>query len=158
MLLILVSVALKKWCLFWRSVYINVYNELYRRWGDKTSYLKYVKCSGEPKKHGGFNTITNGTAFYMYLPCHSGSIFQIEICNLDRTKSSFLATSLYKKVIFTKNWVTRSCRSDDMHISTNKNKYLHSDMIPYLLPVLLKANRVGSTGKQTHLEIDLLQI
>ena len=31
--------------------------------------------------------------------------FQIEICNLDRTKkkkSSFLATSLYKKVIFTK--------------------------------------------------------
>ena len=29
--------------------------------------------------------------------------FQIEICNLDRTKSSFLATSLYKKVIFTKN-------------------------------------------------------
>ena len=41
--------------------------------------------------------------------------FQIEICNLDRTKSSFLATSLYKKVIFTKNWVTRSCRpSDDM--------------------------------------------
>ena len=25
--------------------------------------------------------------------------FQIEICNLDRTKSSFLATSLYKKVI-----------------------------------------------------------
>ena len=45
----------------------------YRRWGDKTSYLKNVKCSGEPKKHGGFNTITNGTAFY--LPCHSGSIF-----------------------------------------------------------------------------------
>ena len=30
--------------------------------------------------------------------------FQIEICNLDRTKSSFLATSLYKKVIFSKNW------------------------------------------------------
>ena len=28
--------------------------------------------------------------------------FQIEICNLDRTKSSFLATSLYKKVIITK--------------------------------------------------------
>ena len=42
--------------------------------------------------------------------------FQIEICNLDRTISSFLATSLYKKVIFTKNWVTRSCRpSDVMH-------------------------------------------
>ena len=41
--------------------------------------------------------------------------FQIEICNLDRTKSSFLATSLHKKVIFTKTWVTRSCRpSDDM--------------------------------------------
>ena len=37
--------------------------------------------------------------------------FQIEICNLDRTKSSILATSLYKKVIFTKNWVTRSCRA-----------------------------------------------
>ena len=39
--------------------------------------------------------------------------FQIEIWNLDRTKSSFLATSLYKKVIFTKNWVTRSCRPSD---------------------------------------------
>ena len=22
---------------------------IYRRWGDKTSYLKNVKCSGEPK-------------------------------------------------------------------------------------------------------------
>ena len=33
--------------------------------------------------------------------------FQIEICNLDRTKSSVLATSLYKNIIFTKNWVTR---------------------------------------------------
>ena len=22
---------------------------MYRRWGDKTSYLKYVKCSGEQK-------------------------------------------------------------------------------------------------------------
>ena len=43
--------------------------------------------------------------------------FQIEICNLDRTNSSFLATSLYEKVIFTKNLVTRSCRpSDDMHL------------------------------------------
>ena len=42
--------------------------------------------------------------------------FQIEICKLDRTKSSVLdSTSLYKKVIFTKNWVTMSCRpSDDM--------------------------------------------
>ena len=39
--------------------------------------------------------------------------FQIEICNLDRTKSSFLATSLYKKVIFIKHWVTRSCRPSD---------------------------------------------
>ena len=28
--------------------------------------------------------------------------FQIEICNFDRTKSSFPATSLYKEVIFTK--------------------------------------------------------
>ena len=35
-----------------------------------------------------------------------------------RTKSSFLATSLYKKVIFTKNWVTRSCRS--------QRRYVHS--------------------------------
>ena len=33
---------------------------------------------------------------------------QIEICNLDRTKSSSLATSSYEKVIFAKNWVTRS--------------------------------------------------
>ena len=40
--------------------------------------------------------------------------FQIEICNLDRTKSSCLATSLYKKVIFTKNWVTRSCHPTDV--------------------------------------------
>ena len=46
----------------------------------------------------------NGTAFF--LPRHSGSIFQNEICNLDRTKSSFLATRLYEKVIFTNNWVT----------------------------------------------------
>ena len=29
---------------------------------------------------------------------------QIEICNLDRTKSSFLATSLYKRCIFTKSF------------------------------------------------------
>ena len=37
-----------------------------------------------------------------------------------KTKSSFLATSLYKKVIFTKNWVTRSCcPSDDMCFHTN---------------------------------------
>ena len=43
--------------------------------------------------------------------------FQIEICNLDRTKFSVLATSLYKKFIFTKNWVTRSCRpSDDIQL------------------------------------------
>ena len=48
--------------------------------------------------------------------------FQIEICNLDRTKSSFLATSLYKKVIFTKNWVTRSCRPSDYHSSTIQKK------------------------------------
>ena len=41
--------------------------------------------------------------------------FQIEIHNLDRTKSSFLATNLYKKVVFTKNWVTRSCHpTNDM--------------------------------------------
>ena len=39
--------------------------------------------------------------------------FQIEICNLDRTKFSFLATSLYQKVIFNKNWVTRFCRPSD---------------------------------------------
>ena len=43
----------------------------------------------------------NGTAFYIYHATVALS-FQIEICNLDRTKSSFLATSLYKKVIFTK--------------------------------------------------------
>ena len=52
------------------------------------------------KKHGGFNTIMNGTAFYYHATVALS--FQIEICNLDRTKSSFLATSLYKKVIFTK--------------------------------------------------------
>ena len=41
--------------------------------------------------------------------------FRIEIWNLDKTKSSFLATSLYKKVIFTKNLVTRSITpTDDM--------------------------------------------
>ena len=72
----------------------------YRRWGDKTSYLKNVKCSGEPKKHGCFNTIMNGTTFYHATVALS---FQIEICNLDRTKSSFLPKSLCKKVIFTKN-------------------------------------------------------
>ena len=31
---------------------------------------------------------------------------QIEICSLDRTKSSSLATSSYEKLIFAKNWVT----------------------------------------------------
>ena len=51
--------------------------------------------------------------------------FQIEICNLDRTKYSFLATSWYKKVIFTKNWVTRSCRpSDDMSFVLHINEHL----------------------------------
>ena len=55
------------------SVHVLFLHGTYHRWGDKTSYLKNVKCSGEPKKHGGFNTIMNGTAFY--LPCHSGSIF-----------------------------------------------------------------------------------
>ena len=45
----------------------------YRRWVDKTSYLTNVKCSGEPNKHGCFNTIMNGTD--LFLPCHSGSIF-----------------------------------------------------------------------------------
>ena len=39
------------------------------------------------------NTVMNGTAFF--LPCHSGSVFSDwNIYNLDRTKSSFLATSL----------------------------------------------------------------
>ena len=45
----------------------------YSQWGDKTSNLKYFKCSIEPKKYGCLNTIMNGTAFF--LPCHSGSIF-----------------------------------------------------------------------------------
>ena len=77
----------------------------YRHWGDKTSYLTNVKCSGEPKKHGGFNTIMNGTAFY--LPSHSGSIFSDWNLQFGQDKS------LYKKVIFTKYWVTRSCRPSD---------------------------------------------
>ena len=46
--------------------------------------------------------IMNGIAFF--LPCRAVALsYQIEICNLDRPKSCFLATSLYKKVIFTKN-------------------------------------------------------
>ena len=35
--------------------------------------------------------MVTGTAFF--LPFHSGSSFQIEICNLDTSKSSFPATS-----------------------------------------------------------------
>ena len=61
--------------------------------------------------------------------------FQIEICNLDRTKSSFLATSLYKKVIFTKNWVTRSCRpSDDMNFSSCRNYWGGGGAKRYVCP------------------------
>ena len=38
-----------------------------------------------------------------------------------------LATSLYKKVIFTKNWVTRSCRpSDDMGIALVDQQWIAS--------------------------------
>ena len=46
--------------------------------------------------------------------------FQIEICNLDRTISSFLATSLYKKVIFTKN-VSYKVLSPQRRYATIKN-------------------------------------
>ena len=35
---------------------------------DKTWYIKNFKCSGEPKKHGCFNTIMNGTAFLFTMP------------------------------------------------------------------------------------------
>ena len=83
----------------------------YRRWGDKTSYLKNVKCSGEPKNMAALTLEWMGQpSFYHATVALS---FQIEISNLDRTKSGFLATSLYKKVIFTKNWVTRFCRPSD---------------------------------------------
>ena len=49
---------------------------------------------------------------------HPWSFQIIEICNLERTTSSFLATSevhVYKKqnAIFTKNWVTRFYRPTD---------------------------------------------
>ena len=30
----------------------------HRRWGDKTSYLKNFKCSGEPKTHGCLTALT----------------------------------------------------------------------------------------------------
>ena len=71
----------------------------YRRWGDKTSYLKNVKCSGEPKKHGCFNTIMNGTAFF--LPCHSDSIF------------SDLNLQFGQDKIYLFSLVTRSCHPTD---------------------------------------------
>ena len=29
--------------------FLSKFETPYRRWGDKTSYLKNVKCSGEPK-------------------------------------------------------------------------------------------------------------
>ena len=63
----------------------------------------------------GTNGIMNGTAFF--LPCHIGSIFSDwNQINLDMTKSSFLATSLYRKVTFTKNWFTRFYHpTDDMN-------------------------------------------
>ena len=72
----------------------------YRRWGDKTSYLKNVKCSGEPKNMAALTLEWMGQPSIYHATVALS--FQIEICNLDRTKSSFLATSLYKKVIFTK--------------------------------------------------------
>ena len=56
-------------------------------------YLKNVNFFGE-QKHACLNTIMNGTVFF--LSCHSGSHFQTEIYNLDRTNSSFLATNFNK--------------------------------------------------------------
>ena len=56
-----------------------------------------------------------GTAFFLKYHATEALSLQIEICTLERTKTSLLATSLYKKVIFTKNLVTRSCHpTDDM--------------------------------------------
>ena len=50
----------------------------------------------ECQRNGCLNTEMNGTAFF--LPCHSGSIFfQIEIYNLDGTKSSFQLQIYIKK-------------------------------------------------------------
>ena len=77
------------------------------------------------KKYGCVNTIYHATAALS---------FQIEICNLDRTKSSFLFTSLYKNVIFTKNWVTRSCRPSDDELDQclaimSKLKTVHANII-----------------------------
>ena len=77
--------------LYWATGVPNIY----RRWGDKTSSLKNVKCSGEPKKHGCHYNEWDSLLFTMTVALS----FQIEM-NLDRTNSSFLATSLYKKVIF----------------------------------------------------------
>ena len=55
-------------------VCVCAHGQARRRWGDKTLYLKIVKCSGEPKNMAAFNnTIMNGTAFFS--SCHSGSIF-----------------------------------------------------------------------------------
>ena len=62
-----------------------------RRWGDKTMFLKNVKCSGEPKNMAALTLWWMGhPSFYHATVALS---FQIEICNMDRTKSSFLATS-----------------------------------------------------------------
>ena len=80
---------------------VTPFNEgAYRRWGDKTLYLKNFKCSGEPKNMAALTLLWMGLPSFYYVTVALS--FQIEICNLDRTKSSFLATSLYKKVIFTK--------------------------------------------------------
>ena len=57
--------------------------------------------------------------------------FQIEICN--RTKSSFLATSLYKKVIFTKNWVTRSCRPSDEMLDPKLHVYVKLKLLDLIV-------------------------
>ena len=83
------------------------------RWGDKTLYLKNFKCSGE---HTKINMAALTLWWMGQPPFYHATValsFQIEICNLDRTKRRFLATSLYKKVISTKNWVTRSCHPTD---------------------------------------------
>ena len=99
---------------------------LHNRWGDKTSYLKNVKCSGEPKNMAAL------TLYWMGQPSiYHATValsFQIEICNLDRTKSSFLATSLYKRK-FHQKLSTRSCRPSDILVFTDWKCLMFSPLL-----------------------------
>ena len=90
----------------------------HNQWGDKTLYMyfKNVKCSGERKRMAALTLYWMGQSSF----CHAtvALSFQTENWNFDRTKCSLLATSVYKKVILSKNWVTRFYHPTDACVSS----------------------------------------